>query len=131
MGAESPNRRPAARFEDLVVWQKAHALVLDVYALTAAFPKTEMFGLVAQMRRAAVSVPANVVEGFQRRSSAEKLRFFNISQGSLQELRYFLLLAEDLRFAETLKLREDLERVGRLLGAYIRSIEKRLARGDS
>lgn len=125
MGEET-NRKPASRFEDLVVWQRAHALVLAIYQLTASFPKSEMFGLVTQMRRAAVSVAANIVEGFQRRSSSEKIRFLNVSQGSLQELRFFLILAEDLKFGETLELREDVAKVARLLGAYIRGIERRL-----
>lgn len=125
MGEES-YRKPASRFEDLVVWQRAHALVLSIYQLTASFPKSEMFGLVTQMRRAAVSVAANIVEGFQRKSSSEKIRFLNISQGSLQELRYFLILVEDLKFGETLELREDVAKVARLLGAYIRGIERRL-----
>ncbi|HMP76825.1 MAG TPA: four helix bundle protein [Kiritimatiellia bacterium] len=123
---EVTNRRPAMRFEDLVVWQRSHSLVLSIYHLSATFPKSEAFGLVTQMRRAAVSVAANIVEGFQRKSTTEKLRFMNISQGSLQELRYFLILVEDLKFGETLNLREDLAKVGRLLAAYMRGIERRM-----
>lgn len=80
-------------FEDLIVWQKAHAFVLRVYQLTARFPKEELFGLTSQLRRAAVSIPANVAEGFKKLGKADKLRFYNISQGSLEECRYYLMLA--------------------------------------
>jgi four helix bundle protein len=80
---------PAAqRFQDLLVWQKSHALVLSVYKLTASVPRHELFGLTAQMRRAAVSVPANIAEGFSKRGRADKARFMNTAQGSLEELRY-------------------------------------------
>lgn len=125
--AGQDNKRPASRFEDLAVWQKAHSLTLSVYQLTADFPKSEVFGLVSQMRRAAVSVPANIVEGFHRRGSVEKVRFFNIAQGSLEELRYFVRLAADLNYGEKPSLREDIEQTGRLLGGYIRGIERHRA----
>lgn len=131
MGAESPRRVPASRFEDLEVWQQAHALVLDIYRLSSRFPKSELFGLVSQMRRAAVSVPANIVEGLQRRGVSEKVRFLNIAQGSLQELRYFVLLARDLAYAETPHLEAAVDSVARLLAAYIRGIERRRAREAS
>jgi four helix bundle protein len=87
---------PAKSFEDLIVWQRAHRLVLEVYRVTGTFPRHETYGLVAQLQRAAVSVPANVAEGFRRRGKADKLRFLNIAQGSLAESRYYLLLAQDL-----------------------------------
>lgn len=73
----------AEKFEDLKVWQHAHRLVLDVYFLSAGFPKHELFGLTSQLRRAAVSVPVNIAEGFKKRGSADKVRFYNIAQGSL------------------------------------------------
>ena len=72
-------------FENIVAWQKAHELVVFVYRVTENYPKTESFGLVSQFRRAAVSIPANIAEGYKRLSKQEKLRFFNISQGSLEE----------------------------------------------
>ncbi len=78
-------REPAKRFEDLVVWQKAHALVLGVYKETRRFPKEETYGLTRQLRRAAVSMPANNAEGFRRRGIADKVRFLNIAQASLEE----------------------------------------------
>jgi four helix bundle protein len=92
-----PGERPAARtFRDLVVWQKAHQFVLAVYALTARFPKSETYGLSLQMRKAAVSIPANIAEGFRRRGKADKVRFLNTSESSLEESRYYLILTEDL-----------------------------------
>lgn len=75
-------------FQDLNVWKKAHAWVLGIYRLTECFPKHELFGLTSQLRRAAVSVPANIAEGFKKKGAADKARFYNISQGSLEECRY-------------------------------------------
>ena len=75
------DRKPAEKFQDLVVWQKAHQIVLRVYRLTMTYPKNEMFGLVSQMRRAAVSVPANIAEGFKRKGRSDKARVMNIAQG--------------------------------------------------
>ncbi len=86
-------------FTDLSVWQSAHQLAMQIYKLTARFPKEEQYGLTSQMRRAAVSVPANIAEGFARVGKNEKLNFYNIAQGSLAELRYFLILARDLGYA--------------------------------
>jgi four helix bundle protein len=75
--------RPAARtFHDLVVWRKAHEFVLAAYSFTANFPKSETYGLASQMRRSAVSIPANIAEGFRRRGRADKARFMNIAEGS-------------------------------------------------
>jgi four helix bundle protein len=114
---------PAAKaFYQLEVWQKAHALVLAVYQLTAAFPKQEMFGLTSQLRRSAVSVPANIAEGFVKRGRADKLRFYNIAQGSLEESRYYLILAHDLGYAETEEMLEQLAEVSRMLEGYVGAI---------
>ena len=85
--------KPARSFRDLVVWQKAHQFVLEIYRLSRSFPDDERFGLTSQLRRAAVSVPANIAEGFPKRSVSDKTRFFNIAQGSLEEVHYYLLLA--------------------------------------
>ena len=118
-----PIERFAARsFRDLLVWQKAHRWVLAVYALTANFPKQEIYGLTAQMRRAAVSVPANISEGFRRRGKADKGRFFNIAEGSLEESRYYLILAQDLGYGQTEELTASLEEVSRLLSRYCAAI---------
>ena len=83
-------------FHGLVVWQKAHAFVLNVYKLSRAFPREETYGLTAQLRRAAVSVPANIAEGFKRRKKPDKARLLNIAEGSLEEARYYLRLASDI-----------------------------------
>ncbi len=115
-------RLVARSFRDLVVWQKAHAWVLSLYAFTSAFPKQETYGLVAQMRRAAISIPANIAEGFRRRGRADKVRFLNIAEGSLEECRYYLILAQDLGYGETHELMTHLEEVSRILTRYSAAI---------
>lgn len=109
---------PAQSFRELLVWQKAHAFVLGIYSLTSGFPKHETYGLTSQIRRAAVSVPANIAEGFRRRGRAEKAGFMNIAEASLEEARYYLILAEDLGYGQTAKLATEAEEVSRLLNAY-------------
>ena len=113
---------PAQKFEDLVVWQKSHQLVLRVYKLTSTFPKHEVYGLASQMRRAAVSVPANIAEGFKKRGRLDKARFMNTAQASLEELRYYFILAADLEYFSKQERREDIEEVSRMLGAYARTL---------
>ena len=117
-----PNPRPSRTFQDLVVWQKAHQFVLAAYGLTATFPKQEIYGLSSQMRRAAVSIPANIAEGFRRRGKPDKARFMNIAEGSIEECRYYLILATDLGYGDTAKLTKSLEEVSRLLNAYAAAI---------
>ena len=115
--------RVAARtFRDLLVWQKAHQFVLGVYSFTAAFPKQETYGLSLQMRRAAVSIPANIAEGFRRRGKADKARYMNIAEGSLEESRYYLILAQALGYGETRALIHTLDEVSRLLNSYAGAI---------
>ena len=115
--------RPAAKtFRELVVWQKAHEFVLAVYAFTARFPKSETYGLSLQMRKAAVSIAANIAEGFRRHGKADKVRFLNTSESSLEESRYYLILSEDLNYGGTGKLQESAEEVSRLLSAYSKAI---------
>jgi four helix bundle protein len=120
-------------FRQLEAWQEAHKLVLMVYQVTQAFPADERFGLVSQMRRAAASVPANVAEGFKRRGIQDKIRFYNISEGSLEELKYFFILSKDLGYiaADTSDdaLTPQAETVGRLLNGLIRSTERRKGGG--
>ena len=81
----------AKSFADLLVWQKSHKFVLAIYKLTENFPKNEMYGLTSQLRRAAVSIPANIAEGFRRRSKTEKIRFMNIAHSSLEECNYYMM----------------------------------------
>jgi four helix bundle protein len=113
---------PAKSFRELIVWQKAHAFVLEAYAFTALFPKHEIYGLTSQLRRAAVSVPANIAEGFRRRSRTDKARIMNIAEGSLEEARYYLILAKDLSYGHDPTLEPRLDEIARLLAAYIRAL---------
>jgi four helix bundle protein len=112
----------AKSFTDLIVWQKAHGFVLAVYQTTRGFPKEELYGLTAQLRRAAISVPANIAEGFKRRGKADKLRFYNVAQASLEECRYYLILVRDLEMADMRDLDDLLQEVSRLLTAYTHSL---------
>jgi four helix bundle protein len=117
------NARPAARtFQDLLVWQKAHQFVMGVYRYSAGFPKAETDGLTSQFRRAAVSVPANIAEGFRKSGRQDKVRFMNIAQGSLEECRYYLILAHDLKYGENGVQMALLEEVSRMLDAYAKAI---------
>jgi four helix bundle protein len=113
-------------FRQLEVWQESHKLVLMVYKVTKGFPGDERFGLVSQMRRAAVSIPANIAEGFKRRGIQDKIRFYNVAEGSLEELKYFFILSKDLDYIPS---NDDLlaqsETVGRLLNGLIASTERR------
>jgi four helix bundle protein len=118
-------REPAKTFEDLMVWQKAHSFVLVVYRLTGVFPRHEIYGLSSQFRRAAVSVAANIAEGFRKRSKADKVRFLNISQGSIEECRYYLILTEDLGYGDISEAKLLLHEVSKLLEAYSRGIMAR------
>lgn len=112
------------KFEDILAWEKAHELTLMVYALTKDFPREEIFGLTSQIRRAAVSVPSNIAEGFKRRTKSDSIHFYNIAQGSLEEAKYQLLLARDLGYIRNSDF--DLSAVitdeaGRLLSGWIRN----------
>jgi four helix bundle protein len=116
-------RAPARTFEDLIVWQKAHAWVLAAYRFSDGFPQKEMYALTTQLRRAAVSIPANIAEGFKKAGVADKRRFMNIAQGSLEECRYYLILSRDLGYGDVSSLLPLLEEVSRLLDAYARAID--------
>ncbi len=117
-------REPAKTFKELIVWQKAHQLVLNVYKATKSFPKEEMYGLTSQLRRSSVSVAANIAEGFKKKGTADKLKFMNTAQGSLSETEYHLLLANDLEYFNTSNLMKDVEEVGRLLESYMQGIRR-------
>jgi four helix bundle protein len=110
----------ARSFEDLVVWQRAHQFVLAAYRLTQGFPKSEVYGLSSQFRRAAVSTAANIAEGFRKRGQADKLRFFNIAQGSIEECRYYLILTRDLEYGDGAEALALLQETSRLLVSYCR-----------
>ena len=115
-------RERAKNFQDLIVWQKAHQFVLSFYKASRKFPNNEIYGLTSQFRRSAVSIPANIAEGFKRKSKPDKFRFMNIAQGSLEECRYYLILAKDLKYGAPDELNVQLEEVSKLLEAYAKSI---------
>jgi len=85
-------------FKDLECWQKAHEFVKTVYQVTRLFPEDERYGLTSQFRRAAVSIAANICEGYRKLSRADKLRFMNIAQGSLEECRYYIILSNEIEY---------------------------------
>lgn len=119
--------QPKMSFENLLVWQKAHEFVLLVYKSTSTFPKIETYGLTSQFRRASVSIAANIAEGFKKKGKKDKLRFYNISQGSLEECRYYIRLSKDLNYLEdNSKLKLLLEDTSRLLNAYYKAISNSL-----
>jgi len=118
-------RKPAQAFKDLVVWQKAHQLVLSIYRITRNFPTDEMYGLTSQVRRSSSSVAANIAEAFKKRSAPDKLRILNIAQGSLSETEYHILLASDLDYVEVAFIQECIEEVSRLLEAYMKAIRRK------
>ena len=112
-------------FEDIMAWQKAHSFVLAVYKETKDFPEDERFGLTSQFRRAAVSIAANIAEGYKKLSKADKLRFFNISQGSLEECRYYCILSRDLGYINEqtfMFLSEKNSDASYMLNSYIKGI---------
>ena len=117
-------------FRDLEVWQVAHKLALGCYSLSTDFPKSEVYGMTSQLRRCATSVPCNIAEGWGRRSTKEYLRHLSIANGSLEETRYLLLLATDLRYCSPQQhtdLGNLVNRVGAMLAALERSLKARLA----
>lgn len=112
-------------FEDILAWQKAHEFVVTVYRTTNTFPEFERFGLCSQFQRAAVSIAANIAEGYKKLSKADKLRFLNISQGSLEECRYYCILARDLEYIDNMKyqsLVDAIVQTSYMLNAYIKGI---------
>lgn len=115
-------REKSKTFEDLIVWQKAHQFVLAVYNLSGTFPKSEKYGLSSQIRRSAISVAANIAEGFKKRGKADKLRFLNIAQGSLEESRYYLILIKYLEYGDISSLQMLLVEVSKLLEIYSKAI---------
>lgn len=113
---------PIRDFTDLLAWQEGHKLVLEIYKLTKKFPKDEVFGLVSQMRRAAVSITSNIAEGFGRQEYKEKVQFFFISQGSLIELKDQLFIARDIHYinsSEFVEVSEQANQTHKLLQGLI------------
>ena len=113
-------------FKDLIVWKKSHELTIMVYMLSKNFPSDEKFGIISQMRRAAYSIPSNIVEGHSRRSKKEFLRFLSIAKGSLEELKYFSILSKDLKYLNEreFKILENLsDEVSKILFGFTRSLK--------
>jgi four helix bundle protein len=123
-----PNPLESVRFTRVFAWQKAHLFVLGIYKFSARFPPSERYGLTAQLRRAAYSIPANFVEGFRRTSRMEKIRYYNIAQASGEEARYFLILARDLGYGDPGEIMEILNEALSLLQAYVTAVRKKLDR---
>ncbi len=117
------------RFSDLTVWQEAHKLALGVYRLTDKFPSRERFGIVAQVRRSAASVCANIAEGFGRRTTRELLRSLQVARGELEETRYFVILGRDLGHLDEAEFRRAVtqcDSVAKLINALGRSLKTHL-----
>lgn len=118
---------PIQSYRDLIVWQKSMGLVITCYSIARNFPSHEQYGLSSQLRRAAVSVPANIAEGHGRRSTREFLRHLSIAFGSLMELETHLLIAGSLEYSDAHALDEILQTTAEI-GKMIRSLEKSLSR---
>ena len=117
-------KTPARTFYDLVLWQKSHQFVLAVYKYTERFPAHETYGLSSQLRRAAISVPANIAEGFKKRGLRDKANYYNVAQGSSEEVRYYLILSKDLGYIqEHTVLSDQIDEVVRMLHGLINSIK--------
>ena len=117
-------------FENVIAWQKAHCLVLLIYRVTRHFPEDEKFGLTSQFRRAAVSIEANIAEGYKKLSKADKLRFFNIAQGSLEECRDYHILSRDLGYLDSIEfedLHQSIEETSKFLNSYCKAIVNNVA----
>ena len=115
-------------YKELKVWQKSYELCLAIYKITAKFPKEELYGLISQVRRCAVSIPSNIAEGYGRKTTLDYIRMLYISYGSVCELETQVLLAGDLGFiekGELVKVIKDLAEIERMLKALIKSLEKK------
>ena len=120
-------RLKVTNFKDLIVWQKSHQLTLEIYKITSHFPPDERFGIVNQMRRAAYSIPSNIAEGYSRKSRKEYLQFLNFAKGSLQELKYFIILSHDLNYIsydDKIKLDNSTEEISKILYKFTKNLTK-------
>lgn len=114
-------------WSELEVWKKAHGSVLEIYKTTSSFPKSETYGIVSQLRRAAYSVPVNIVEGQSRNTTKDYLHFLYNARGSVEEVRYFLLLSKDLGYLKNGAyddLESKYETVSRLLNGLLKSLSR-------
>lgn len=112
-------------FQNILAWQKAYDFVLNVYKYTKSFPESEKYGLISQFQRAAVSIIANIAEGYKKIGKADKLRFMNISQGSLEECRCYVILSRDLGYIDNDVyniLYSKIEEASKLLNGYCKAM---------
>jgi len=118
-------------YKELVVWQKSYKLCLEIYGVTKKFPNEERYGLTSQTRRAAVSIPSNIAEGYGRKTTAEYVQFLYIAHGSTCELETQLLLCRDLRYIESKEseiLQDHIGEIERMLKALINSLRQKIKR---
>ena len=114
-----------SNFKELMVWQKAIDLVTEIYKITRAFPKEEVFGLVSQMQRAAVSIPSNIAEGHERNSDKEFAQFLCIARGSLAELETQIIIAEKLSYItkeQRINILNNCYEIGRMINGLLKKI---------
>ena len=115
-------------FKELKVWQRAHQFVLDIYKITKKFPSDEKFGLTLQIRRAAISIPANIAEDFKRKSDKDFAHFINIAESSLEEVKYYLFVSSDLGYINE-KVYQLLNNQTEEIGKMLNGLYKKLVRG--
>ena len=116
-------------WSELEVFKKSHELTLEIYKVTENFPKSELFGITSQLRRAAYSVPVNIVEGKSRKNTKELIQFLNIANASLEEVRYFLLLSKDLNYIDKEKhgkLESNCEAISKMLNSFINTLKRKV-----
>ena len=116
-------------YKDLIVWQKSILLVTDVYTLTKNFPVDERFGMVSQLNRAVISIPANIAEGWGRELSKNYLQFLRISRGSLMEVETMVLISKNLNYITEknfIEINKKIEEVGKILQGLIKSIQQKI-----
>ena len=120
-------------FEDLLVWQKAHKIVLSIYKLLEKFPKEEKYRIIDQLVRAVISIPTNISEGFGRYTSKDYIHFLIISRGSVSEVKYLILLSKDLKYITEIEYQElnnELSEIGKMLNGLIYSLRKTIDKTD-
>lgn len=115
-----------SNYKDLEVWKIARTLVKDIYILTKSYPKDELFALVSQTRRAVISVPANIAEGFSRHGTKDYIAFISIAIGSLAELETLLILAEDVGYIAATKELDKINQLQRMLQSLRKSLKEKL-----
>lgn len=123
------SKRKNFSFSKLIIWQKSHDLVLQVYLETRKFPKSELYGITSQIRRSASSVPANIVEGYSRKTKKEFIQFLYQSKGSLSELTYFIFLSKDLNYLSSNKADSLIDKaleLSKMLSAFIKNQKQKL-----